>query len=159
MSWPWNARCACLVVLVVLPALRADELKPANTHAVLVGVLEWKHGLRSYSKKHRKDQELRDLLVRRGTPPKNITLLLDRDATLAKIRDAITKTARRAGPGSTLLVYYAGHGMRAGDGDYCFAHWELNPGQMKETGWSLKELGETLAREFKGKRVVLCADC
>jgi hypothetical protein len=150
---------ACLVVLAVLPSLRADELEPARTHAVIVGVLEWQHGLSGYSKKHRKDQELRDLLVRRGTPPANIALLLDRDATLPKIRDAVTRTARAAGAGSTLIVYYAGHGMPAGDGDYCFANYELNPGKRKETGWHLKELGETLARTFKGKRVLLCADC
>jgi len=155
----WKASCACLIVLTGLPCLRADELEPAKTHAVVVGVLEWKHGLTPYPKRNRKDQELRDLLVKRGTPAANVALLLDRDATLPKIRDAVTKTARAAGPGSTLLVYYAGHGMPSGGGDFCFANYEMVPGKTKETAWSLKELGETLAREFKGKRVFLCADC
>jgi hypothetical protein len=159
MSWKAKVGCACLVVLAVLPRLWADELEPAKTHAVIVGVLEWQHGLTGYPKKHRKDQELRDVLVRRGTPEANIALLLDRDATLPKIRDAVARTARAAGPGSTLLVYYAGHGMPCGAGDFCFANYELNPRKVKETGWSLKELGDTLAREFKGKRVLLCADC
>src|SRR5262249_54370042 len=121
--------------------------------------LEWKHHLTPYPKKNRKDQELRDLLVRRGTPAANITLLLDQNATLAKIHDAVGKTARGATAGSTLLIYYAGHGMPAGSGDYCFANYDLHPGRLKETGWNLKELGETLVREFKGKRVILCADC
>jgi hypothetical protein len=158
VSWKWKASCACLVVLAVLPFLRADELEPARTHAVIVGVLEWKHGLHGYPKKHRKDQELRDLLVRRGTPAANIALLLDEDATVAKIREAVTRTARAAGDGSTLIVYYAGHGMPAGGGDYCFANYDFNPGK-KGTGWGLKELGDTLAREFKGRRVLLWADC
>jgi len=98
MSWNWKATSAFLVVLAVLPPLRADEFEPAKTHAVFVGVLEWQHALTPYPKKHRKDQELRDLLVRRGTPEANITLLLDKDATLAKIRDAVTKTARAPAP-------------------------------------------------------------
>lgn len=159
MSWKQKLTWACLVVLAVLPCLRADELEPAKTHAVIVGVLEWKHGLHGYSKKHRKDQELRDVLVRRGTPAAHITLLVDKDATLPNIRKAVTRSARRAGPGSTLIVYYAGHGMPAGDGDYCFANYELEPSRVKDTGWHLKELGETLAREFKGQQVILWADC
>jgi hypothetical protein len=159
MSWNREPAWACLVVLAVLPPLSADELGPAKAHAVLVGVLEWEHGLSGYPKRHRKDQELRDLLLRRGTPAANVALLLDKDATLPRIRAAVSKTARAAGAGSTLIVYYAGHGMPAGGGDYCFANYELNPGKLKETGWHLKELGETLAREFKGKRVLLWADC
>jgi hypothetical protein len=97
MSWNREPTWACLVVLAVLPPLSADDLEPAETHAVLVGVLEWKHGLSGYPKRHRKDQELRDLLVRRGTPAANVALLLDKDTTLPRIRAAVSKTARAAG--------------------------------------------------------------
>ncbi len=159
MSWYGKTICACLVVLAGLPCLRADELDPAKTHAVIVGVLEWEHKLTPYPKRNRKDQELRDVLVRRGTPAANIALLLDKDATLPKIKEAVTSTARKAGPGSTLLVYYAGHGMPIGDGDFAFANYDMKPGKGRETGWRLKELGDTLAREFKGQRVLLSADC
>ncbi len=148
-----------LVVLSSFGVLRAEELEPQKTHAVIVGVLEWKHGLTPYPKRNRKDQELRDLLVARGTPPANIALLLDEEAVLPKIREAVTQTARKAGTDSTLLVYYAGHGMPAGNSDYCFANYELDTGDIGGTGWSLRELGETLVREFKGRRVLLCADC
>jgi hypothetical protein len=158
MSWSQKATCACLLALSVLSSLQADEIEPAKMHAVIVGVLEWEHGLQGYSKRNRKDQGLRDLLVRRGVAESNIALLLDKDATLKKIRDAVTRTARDAGEGSTLLVYYAGHGMPAGE-DFCFANYDLNPRKLSETGWSLQDLGETLAREFKGQRVLLCADC
>jgi hypothetical protein len=82
MTRSWKRGWACLVLLAVLPSLRGDELDPAKTHAVVVGVLEWKHGLQGYPKRNRKDQELRDLLVRRGTPAANIALLLDKEATL-----------------------------------------------------------------------------
>src|SRR2546421_2346761 len=117
---------AVCVVLLFAPVLRAEEWEPAKTHAVIVGVLEWKSGLTPYPKRHRKDQELRDVLVARGTPAANIQLLLDKDATLPKIREAIAKTVKRAPKGSTLIVYYAGHGWAAGS-DYCFANYEVQP--------------------------------
>jgi hypothetical protein len=148
---------AALALLIVLAPLRADEWEPARTHAVIVGVLEWKAGLTPYPKGNRKDQELRDLLVKRGTPADNIRLLLDKEATLPKIREAIAETLKKAGPRSTLIVYYAGHGWAAG-GDYCFANYEVVPSK-KATAWSLNELGSTLASDFKGQRVLLWADC
>jgi chromatin segregation and condensation protein Rec8/ScpA/Scc1 (kleisin family) len=95
------AAIAAMVALVVVGAARADEWEPAKTRAVIVGVLEWKSGLTPYSKRHRKDQELRDVLVARGTPAENIELLLDKDATLPKIREAIARTARKAETDST----------------------------------------------------------
>src|SRR5262245_25008702 len=148
---------ATLVLLTVLAPLHAEEWEPARTHAVIVGVLEWQSKLTPYSKRHRKDQELRDLLVQRGTPAENIQLLLDKEATLPKIREAIAATLKKAEKDSTLIVYYAGHGWSAGN-DYCFANYEVVPSK-KETAWSLTELGATLASDFKGRRVLLCADC
>jgi hypothetical protein len=147
----------CVILTLAAPMLRAEEWEPAKTHAVIVGVLEWKSGLTPYPKRHRKDQELRDLLVERGTPAENIQLLLDKDATLPKIRSAIEKTVNRAPAGSTLIVYYAGHGWDSG-GDYCFANYEVRPAK-KETAWSLNEMGDTLAKNFKGQRTFLWADC
>jgi hypothetical protein len=146
-----------LALLFAIVPARAEEWEPAKTHAVLVGVLEWQNGLGGFSKTHRKDQELRDLLVKRGVLAENITLLLDKDATLPKIREAIAKTLKRTNSDSTLIVYYAGHGMPGAGGDFYFANYEIkNP---KTTGWSLKELGSTLAADFHGRRVFLWADC
>ena len=155
-------------MLALLPLLLApsqtsapvdDALDPTRVRAVIVGVLEWQHDLTPYPKRHRKDQELRDLLVSLGTPGENIAMLLDGEATLSSVRAALTRSAQGAPPGSTLIVYYAGHGMPSGASDFCFANYELEPGRPGETGWSLRELGETLAREFKGERVLLLADC
>ncbi len=64
----------------------AEEWNPAKTRAVIVGVLEWESGLTPYPKRNRKDQELRDTLIARGTPSENVQLLLDKEATLVNIR-------------------------------------------------------------------------
>jgi hypothetical protein len=157
-AWFLSALAALACRSTPAPA-DSSPLDPARTHALIVGVLEWQHGLTPYPKKDRKDVELRDLLVQRGTPESNVTLLLDQEATLPKIRAALAETARSCEPGSTLIVYYAGHGMPSGANDTCFANYELDPKRPAATGWSLRELGETLAREFEGERVLLHADC
>jgi hypothetical protein len=147
-----------VAVLMAVHSGRAAEFEPERTHAVLVGVLEWKHALTAFPKVNRKDVELRDLLVRRGVPKKNITLLLDSEATLENIRDAIAKSVRSAEPGSTLIIYYAGHGWPVAGGDYCLANYDAD-GKTAQSAWSMNELGATLAKEFRGKHVFLWADC
>jgi hypothetical protein len=137
----------------------AGEFEPARTHAVLVGVLEWKSGLPGFPKSNRKDEELRDVLIGRGVPADNITLLLDAEATLADIHAAIAKSVAKAESGSTLVIYYAGHGWPTGDGDYCLANYDVKTDGPLPNAWSLAELGETLARDFRGKQVFLWADC
>lgn len=155
MNCSWKYSCALCAALALAAPVPADELDPANVHAVIVGVLKYKHHrtLESFPNKNRKDRELRDLLVRRGTPAKNIALLTDKDATLANIRAAVQTAARNAEKNSTLLIYYNGHGFPDDDGQVVFANYEA-----KKTGWSLQDLGATLADEFHGQRVLLCAD-
>jgi hypothetical protein len=132
--------------------------EPARTHAVLVGVLEWQNGLPRFPKANRKDQELRDVLIARGVPPANISLLRDEAATLANIRAALKKNLAKVGPGSTLIIYYAGHGWPTGHGDYCLANYDVKS-DGPPNAWSMNELGDMLAREFRGKQVFLWADC
>src|SRR5262245_39312045 len=92
----WLALLAVLALFA--PGARAaDELKPANSYAVIVGVLKWKNPrITTFSPRHRKDQELRDLLVKRGVPAGNIKLLLDDQATLANMRSAVDEIAGKA---------------------------------------------------------------
>jgi hypothetical protein len=137
---------------------QAEEFEPARTQAVVIGVLEWKHGLSAFPKTNRKDRELRDVLVARGVPPENIRLLLDDAATLKNIRSAIAQAVAHAGPGATLILYYAGHGWPTGENDYCLANYDIQLGKP-ESEWSMNGLGATLAEDFRGKQVFLWADC
>jgi hypothetical protein len=150
-----------IFVAVILLAARfgwAEEFEPARTHAVLIGVLEWKHALTAFPKMNRKDVELRDVLIRRGVPKENIKLLLDSEATLRNIRAAVDKSLGGAEPGSTLIIYYAGHGWPVAGGDYCLANYDAD-GKTAQSAWSMNELGTTLAKDFRGKQVFLWADC
>ena len=145
--------------LFPLRSLDADQWEPANTHALIVGVLEWEADLTPYSKQHRKDQALRDLLIKRGTPPENITLLLDSQATLSNIRQAIDEILGKTTEGSTLIVYYAGHGWQADD-DFCFANYDVRLGRdSKNTAWSMNELANLTTDRFNGNQAIFWADC
>jgi hypothetical protein len=149
---------ACLILCGV-PARAAEELKPANTYGVIVGVLKWeKPTLASFSPRHRKDQELYDTLVKRGVPSGNLALLLDEKATLDAIRRALRDVAGRAKPGSTFLFYYAGHGSQGG-GKVSFCNYDCGAGTPPKPTLALSEVADILKKHFKGGRVLLMADC
>jgi len=141
-------------------ALKAVECwAPAETHAVIIGVTRWEADLTKYPRRHRKDEELRDLLVKLGTPREQIALLLDNEATLANIRQAIESTLAATNSKSTLLVYYAGHGWRVGD-DFCFANYDVVLGKKnRKTNWTASELAEMVHNKFNGKLAVFLGDC
>jgi len=147
-----------LVILLIASFLRAEDWEPDRTHAVVTGVLSWSDkGLTPFPVKNRKDMELRDLLVRRGVPQEQITLLLDTDATRSAIVAALRTAAQRAKPGDTLIFYYAGHGAKAGR-DIAFANYDIKPRDCANTGLMLSAVGDILAKEFRGSRVILLAD-
>ncbi len=143
--------------LIASTSLGAEEWEPKKTHALIVGVLEWKNGFSPFPKRDRKDKELRDLLIKRGTPAENVTMLLDQEATLSKIRKAITQTLSKTSKDSTLIIYYDGHGWAAGD-DFCFSTYDVGSNR-KDNVWSINELAATVAKEFKGRRAFFWADC
>jgi uncharacterized caspase-like protein len=54
------------------------------------------------------------------------TLLLDGDATAARVQEEIAALAGRAGPEDAVLIYLAGHGVTARDGAYHFVTSEVS---------------------------------
>lgn len=123
---------------------------------MIVGVLSFADpSIASFSAVHRKDQELADTLAARGVPRERITVLLDHQATADAMLAAIEAQARAAGPGSTLLVYYAGHGTRTEDGEIGFLTWDARA----RSAFSVRALGRAIAASFRGARVLLMADC
>jgi hypothetical protein len=123
-------------------------------------VLSWEDpGLRGFSTRSRKDLELARVLEARGVPKGRIRVLLDEAATTSAILDAVAAAAKQAPQGSTLLFYYAGHGVRGGDGKIYFASQDMRSAAPEPTGLSLDRLADAIAESFRGQRVVLMADC
>lgn len=156
------ARLACVaagfLLLTAWPAA-AESLDPKTTWAVVAGVLEWRDpGLGSFPKEHRKDRELFEQLGEIGVPASQRILLLDDEATAGAVNRAVEKLVAQAGEGSTLIFYFAGHGVRDDDGRIVFTTSDTNLTQLDRTGLDLGELRRRLA-PFRGKRLVLLADC
>lgn len=141
------------------PGSAKELFVPQTTHGVLAGVLSWQDpALRPFSAEKRKDQELHDVLVRRGVPKGQLTLLLDKQATTAATLAAVRAAAPKVPPGGTFVFYYAGHGVRGKDGKVYFASYDMNSAQSA-TGLSMAALQNAITQGFRGSRVLLLADC
>lgn len=157
-----NVRLLIVCSIFISGVGRGEDLprwSPENTYVLIVGVLDWQQSsLTTYAKMQRQDVALENQLLARGVPADQITRLLDRDATLKAIERELEDLARRAAPESTLMVYYAGHGMREG-GQGVFANFDIDTRRALQTGWTHQSMSETISQHFHGKRVLLFADC
>jgi hypothetical protein len=133
--------------------------QPQKTYALLVGVLKWQDAdLPPFSNVHRKDQELQQTLLARGTPADHILYLSDAQATLAKIRATFAQLAAAAPTDATFIFYYAGHGVRDDSRETYLANFDINSSKPQKTGFNVSEVGQILAANFKGKNIFLFAD-
>ncbi len=151
-----------LALLWLLPAVciaAPSALLDKHTQVVVAGVLSWQdRALVQFPTHHRKDRALHALLKKRGVPGDSQNLLLDRQATRAAVLSALDQAAARARPGSTLIFYFAGHGLRQPDGSVVLASWDLKSTRPAATGLPVKLVGQRIAASFRGARVLLLAD-
>ncbi|MBC7541345.1 MAG: caspase family protein [Candidatus Sericytochromatia bacterium] len=142
------------------PATEPGRWEPAKTYALLVGILEWqdKSGLASFPQKDRQDKVLQDQFLANGVPADHLVYLSDKAATGDAIRQAWTRLATQAGPGSTLIFYFAGHGLQY-DGRTYLANYDVNSERPDANGIGMGTLTETLAAHWHGDRLLLLADC
>lgn len=132
-----------------------DELDSSDTYGVIVGVLQWEDPtVTSFPTADRKDRELYDTLYNLGVPESNMDLLLDEDATLENIKKSIENVCRRTKPSSTMVFYYAGHGVL----DKERIHF-LNYDYAQDRGLAVSEITGLLLKHFKGSRLLLFGDC
>jgi hypothetical protein len=152
---------AATLVLVAAAPPKTD-LEPAHTYVVIAGVLQWQQsGLTGWPTKHRKDEELRNVLLTRGVPAGHVAMLLDEQATFSRIKRAIHTTCRKAAADADalLIIYYCGHGGPCGGNDTCFMNYDVIPAEPERTGLLASDLATMVGKDFKGKRVLFLADC
>jgi len=138
---------------------RSERLDHATTWAVVAGVLEWSDpGLGAFPKENRKDKELFDKLGALGVPASQRTLLLDEKATAPAVEKALREAIAKAPAEATLIFYFAGHGVKDQDGQIIFTTSETRLDKLDSTGINLARL-TTLLDGFKGRRLILLADC
>ena len=132
---------------------------PARTHALIIGVLEWRDPtFSSFPKPGRKDREYGDALMLLGVPASKITYLEDKEATLSNIRKYLDWHLLQMESDESFIFYFAGHGSRR-ERKNLLVNYDANRTDMLKTCFDLQELRETLHRQFRGRRVMLFADC
>lgn len=90
----------------------------------------------------------------------HLYLRADADATGAEFRKVFGPTgwlARRATPQSDIVIYYAGHGAAGANGDPLLLPWDADASYAAETGVSLSEIHESLAR-IPARRITIILD-
>jgi len=72
-------------------------------------------------------------------------LVLDKDATRARVKQVLEETGRRAKPGDLMVVFFAGHGVKKGDFYYLLTRESDPAGELKGAALSGDDLRAALA--------------
>lgn len=146
----------CIPALLFARSVKFIGEDPANTYVFMTGVLKWKSSsLNSFSDRNRKDEEFYRLLLRRGVKKENIIFLKDNEATLANMNRGLETILKKADKQSMFIFYYAGHGVRAGNGPVSFANYDYENGN----GFEVTTVSKLVSSFFKGTQIYLLADC
>jgi hypothetical protein len=137
----------------------ASVWNPAQTWAFIVGLLEWQRDdiYGSFPKVERRDKQLADLLIKRGVPNAQVCYLKDRKATTAAINAQLAVHLAAAPAGSTLILYFTGHGHMDEAGQVFFASYDAD--DAANPGWPVHTIPDAIETNFKGSQAILLADC
>lgn len=148
---------AAALVWITSPVFAETRLLPKNTRTVIAGVLNYEDpSIISFPTQKRKDLELDQTLDRMGIPRSQRKLLLDEAATTAAIHKAVEDTVKSSRPGETLFFYYAGHGS-VSSGRLVMTSFDRSR-KNKRPGYSADALEKSIAKGWRGERVVLMGD-
>jgi hypothetical protein len=130
-----------------------------KTWVFVVGVLSWKNSdmFGSFPVKNRRDAALVDFFKQSGVPDSQIVYLQDKKATQRQIDHAFAEQLKKLQPEDLLIVYYAGHGTRAEDGNDVFLA-SYDAGDDNVEGWSVNSIPDKI-RESKASRLLWFIDC
>ena len=147
---------SCMSLGTPSVAAAATDFEPQRTYAVIAGVLEWPadKAIGGFAKENRKDRELYDTLERIGVPKEHMTLLLDEQATFEGMCKALSTVLEHTTPDSTFVFYYAGHGGRDS-----FLNYDYVVNEKEKCCFYHAEITEAVKKHFKGRNVLLLADC
>lgn len=133
-------------------------MPPFDAHALVIGISRYQHVGRLLHKPDAED--LARTLVDPelcGYPQANVKVLLQEEATKARIVEELGALARRATAGSTVLVYFSGHGGMTGGTCY-LVPVDGTKDTMRETCLSGPELSRLLAA-IGASKVTTVLDC
>jgi hypothetical protein len=151
--------CVVLAFIIGIDGLRAANAprwEPSKTFVLVASVIEWptKAGLPGFTDEKRLDVDLVAQFRNRGVPVGNIVFLKDEAATHPAICKALATISARAGPGSTLVFYFQGHGGRQS-----FCCYDFDAKNAETSALHVDEIFSILTNSWRGDRLVLLGDC
>lgn len=132
---------------------------PRHTFVFIVGTLEWEdsESFESFPRTHRRDAQLARFFRDKGVPAQQLIFLSDRKATTGRVTTSLNELLARTGENDTLFLYFTGHGYHSEDERTTyFATYDASE---DSPGWSTDALIRSVARNFRGSRVFMAADC
>ena len=87
-------------------------------HAVVIGIARYRNANPLPDAVTNDARDVAEILTSDaycGYLPDNVHLLLDEEATLARIRTALDSVANANGPNDSVVIFFSGHGARIGD--------------------------------------------
>ena len=143
--------------LLMSIAAPTPRWEPTATWALVAGVVSWRDPRLPAFDGHRRDTDLMQSLARRGVPEGQRTLLIDHEATRARVIDALAQQVTSAPAGSTFIVYFEGHGL-FDDDRFVLATADTDLDALDRTGLDLAALYPVLALRGPRDRVLLLGD-
>lgn len=136
-----------------------------DRHALILGIARYRAAAAGVKNLPFVDYDaaaMREFLVSAegGYRAEHVQLVLNEDATLTRIRQALADTAARVGPDDLVTVYLAGHGVADPDDprrNYLLAH-DSRPDALAESALPFAELEDFFGRALKAKSVVTIVD-
>jgi hypothetical protein len=138
----------------------AEVKAQKNRYAVVIGVEQYRQGLASVEFASHDARVMRDYLTKSlGYPEENVVTLTDEQAAKSDIEKYIERwLPNRVEAGSSVLVYYSGHGAPNPITQESFlVPYDGDPTFLEVTGYSLKRLYEQLGK-LPAKNVVVMLD-
>jgi hypothetical protein len=154
---------------VLVPVLNSGSSTIApirKKFALLIGISRYRNNLRGIPNLDFADLDARSVfqLLQRpetgGFAPENMMLLDNENATVARIREALTNFISRAAEDDLLLIFFAGHGAPdpfAPQNLYLVAY-DTDVNSMPETALAMSDLRSYIDHNVKSKRLVLLLD-
>jgi hypothetical protein len=150
-----------LIATLATTGAFADEIRwrPQKMWVFVVGTLEWKdsEAFAPFPKKNRRDAQLVRFFRQKGVPSNHLVYLADAQATTARAQAALDRMLAQTADGDLLFFYFTGHGYQSEDGKKTF--FATYDASDERAGWSVDSIVGTIARKFRGDRVILAADC
>ncbi len=141
-----------------LPAITTKPRKDA--FAVVIGIEQYRQQLPRADFAAHDARTVAEYLIKvLGYPEENIVTLINEHATKGDLEKYLEKwLPSNAGPGSTVFVYYSGHGApNLSSGDTYLVPYDGDPSFIDQTGYSLDRMYAALG-QLAAKKVVVALD-